>query len=105
MAAGPYTLMADTIGTCTVNAKFNTAGCPYNGTDASRNPYTCPTALPPGPYIIDLAPGDYEVTFTAGDPGNDYIWDGNASSGISFAAPNVLGESIEFSHVGGSIAL
>ena len=88
-----------------MNAEYNTAGCPYTGNPSDRNPYACPTALPPGPYIIDLPSGDYEITLTAGVPGNDYIWDGDASSGISFAAPNVLGASEDFIHSAGPIAL
>jgi len=98
-------LEAGVIGTYTVNAEFNTAGCPYNGSPSDRNPYACPTALPPGPYIIDLPSGDYEITLTSGVPGNDYIWDGDASSGISFLAPIVLGASEDFIHSAGPIAL
>jgi len=105
VAAGALPLGAGTIGTYTVNAEFNTAGCPYTGNPSDRNPYTCPGAIAPGAYIIDLPAGDYEITLTAGVPGNDYIWDGNASSGISFAAPNVLGASVDFIHSAGPIAL
>jgi hypothetical protein len=105
VGAGTLPLEAGTIGTYTVNAEFNTAGCPYTGNPSDRNPYACPAALPPGPYIIDLPAGDYEITLTSGVPGNDYIWDGDASSGISFAAPNVLGASEDFIHSAGPIAL
>ena len=105
VAAGALPLAAGVIGTYTVNAEFNTAGCPYTGNPSDRNPYACPGALAPGAYIIDLPSGDYEITLTAGVPGNDYIWDGNASSGISFLAPNVLGASVDFIHSAGPIAL
>ena len=104
-AIGTSTLYAGIIGTYTVNAEFNTAGCPYTGNPADLNPYRCPTALPPGPYFIDLPSGDYRITLVDGVPGNDYIWDGDASTGISFAAPNVLGASLDFSHSAGNIAL
>jgi len=99
---------AGVIGTFTVDTLNNTAGCPFSGSASDRNPYVCPTALPPGPFYINVPAGDYRLTaisFGSAGPGNIYLWDGDASSGTSLATPRVLDGTLDFTHTIGQIVL
>ncbi len=98
------------IGTYDINYRYNAAGNPPNGSSNDGNPYFNIQPYGTGPYFIDVAPGDYRVVVagygTVGPSVAD-IWSGSANGGthLHTPSPGGIGDSIDFTHASGQIAL
>ncbi len=100
------------IGYYTINAKYNTAGCPELAeSPESYDPYLYQTQLPPGPVIsAGLAAGDYRLVVThigRHGPADVRVWLGDPGSDFTFLinSPGIVGRTTRFLHPGGNIAL
>ena len=90
-----------TIGTYSINYRFNAGGCNLPSHDA--NPYYCQNGPGPGPIVLTVVPGVYEIQTIAigGGGANPRVWVGAQAGGRGIVLSNTVGVAIYVSVASG----